>query len=67
MIKSKLLFKSLLLTIALTCHVTHNLAQAQVTTVTRNIASYTQDVFPYKGSRMMTVDEVSAGGVTCSP
>lgn len=62
MIVNKSRLKSLLILLALTCSVFHNLAQAQVTTVTRNIASYTQDVFPYKGSRVMSVDEVSAGG-----
>ena len=37
-------------------------AFAQVSTVTRNPASYTQDVFAYKGSRILQVDEVSSPG-----
>jgi hypothetical protein len=52
----KTLLPSLFL--AFTCNVA--LAQG-VSSVTRNPASYTQDVFPYKGSRMMSVDEVSQG------
>jgi hypothetical protein len=58
---SNVLLQALLIALtSLTC--TYALAQGAAT-VTRNIASYTQDVFPYKGSRMMSVDEVSAGGV----
>jgi hypothetical protein len=49
---------SLVLLYALTC----NAALAQITSITRNPASYTQDIFPYKGSRMMTVDEVRIEG-----
>ena len=36
-----------------------NLITAQVSNVIRNEASYTQEVFPYRGIRMMQVDEVS--------
>jgi hypothetical protein len=50
------MLKSFLLLLTLTC--TCALAQ---TATTRNPAAYTQDVFPYKGSRMMSVDEVSQG------
>jgi hypothetical protein len=58
----KLLFKTLVLSflLALTSTFTFTCALAQTAT-TRNPAAYTQDVFPYKGSRMMSVDEVSQG------
>ncbi len=36
-----------------------NLTTAQVSNVIRNEASYTQEIFPYRGIRMMQVDEVS--------
>ncbi len=39
-----------------------NSAAAQVSTITRNPASYTQEVFPYKGTRILQVDEVSSPG-----
>jgi hypothetical protein len=58
--KSFLILLALTSLTSLTC--TYTLAQGAVT-VTRNPASYTQDVFPYKGSRMMMVDEVSSPGV----
>ena len=38
------------------------LANAQVSVVSRNQASYTQDVFNYAGSRMMMVDEANIAG-----
>jgi hypothetical protein len=57
--------KSLLILLALTSLTslacTYALAQG-ASSVTRNPASYTQDVFPYKGSRMMMMDEVSSQG-----
>jgi hypothetical protein len=53
--------KALLLTLLLTLTCSVALAQG-ASSVTRNPASYTQDVFPYKGSRMMMVDEVSSPG-----
>ena len=37
-------------------------ASAQVSVVSRNQASYTQDVFNYAGSRVMMVDEVNIAG-----
>ena len=37
-------------------------ASAQVSVISRNQASYTQDVFNYAGSRMMMVDEVNIAG-----
>lgn len=37
-------------------------AAAQVSTVTRSPASYTQEVFAYKGSRIVQVDEASSPG-----
>jgi hypothetical protein len=50
--------KKLLLTLLIAC----TSAIAQVSTVTRSPASYTQEVFAYKGSRMLMVDEVSSPG-----
>jgi hypothetical protein len=35
---------------------------AQVSVVTRNKESYTQDIFPYKGLRAIQIDEVSSPG-----
>ncbi|WP_281634720.1 hypothetical protein [Flavobacterium luteolum] len=39
-----------------------NSIMAQVSNVIRNKDSYTQDVFPYKGVRIIQVDEVSSPG-----
>jgi lipopolysaccharide export LptBFGC system permease protein LptF len=48
----------LLLLLLVCCHGVF----AQVSSVVRNPASYTQDVFSYKGNRILQVDEVSSSG-----
>ena len=50
--------KKLLLVLLIAC----TSALAQVSAVTRNPASYTQEVFAYQGSRILQVDEVSSPG-----
>jgi lipopolysaccharide export LptBFGC system permease protein LptF len=50
--------KNLLLILLISCAS----ALAQVSTITRHPSSYTQDVFAYKGSRILQVDEVSSPG-----
>lgn len=39
--------------------ITTNLITAQVSNIVRNEASYSQEIFPYRGIRIMQVDEVS--------
>lgn len=39
-----------------------NFAVAQVSTITRNPASYTKEVFPFQGSRIVQVDEAHSPG-----